>query len=250
MRIGYLTGRTNCSLTDYESYESCSDKELIEYHVDILTELSAQYETIEFVEFNKLSPSNWYGPKINESLLGALSQGLIDVVGTTLMSESRAQFIAFTTPHLYDKICFYIRRPHVHKVVHNPWYFLKRFSTLVWIFALVSILTAVIVRKLIKSKIRGRENLRCFNHRVIVVGMFCAIYISTLRAAMTETGHLEETFSTISDLASLVQSKERTLIAENINFTVFPRIISTQLYKVIAPLKQSLRDFRVSVYVI
>lgn len=222
MRIGYTTTRTNCSLTDFESYEMCADRSLIDYHIDLYKNFAGPHETVTFVGFDRFSPNNWNGTRANKTMLGALAQGLIDAVAVTLIiTPPRADVLSFTTPTMFDKLCFYIQRPKIQAAVDNNWFFLTPFSKLAWICMLVAFLITSTASRLIRTKLKFYkkfQNYKNCNKLFTVLGIFGAIYVSTLRAVMTESGHLQATFSTIDELAELVFNKKVTLITENTNF--------------------------------
>lgn len=145
MRIGYLASETNCNLTDYDSFLRCPDGNNLRTQLFSLLERMVPKENIEFTSFKIFSLSA-NGSFNNETLMDALANGMVDnIIYNLILTTERAEFLSFSTPFSFHKICFYTKRPQATAVVDSSWYFTAPFSSSVWILTLLSIVVAVLL---------------------------------------------------------------------------------------------------------
>lgn len=215
MRFGYITDDSRCNLTDYMSYLTCPERPNFQNKLFTLLERIVPKEIITFKSFDAVSSSNWSSS--NDTLLGALINGLIDTVTYDLvLTTNRAEVLSFATPYLFDKVCFYVKRPQRSTVVDDSFYFLSPFSVNVWVIIAFGITACI----LLQIKLNGIRSIRTLPH--FTVSMFLlelltatiiTIYVSSLRAIFSESGIQEQPFRTVNELAELIRSHQLSLIA-------------------------------------
>lgn len=207
MRIGYLLSDVPCQLNTYESYLKChAGYEYLKPIMNFYEKFVAKNEDITFVPFEILTPENTSDFSTNNSLLGALANGAIDVYSNDLvLTPKRLEFLSFTTPDSLEKICFYMKKPEASHITEHPLYFLTPFSIYIW-FLLVSaliaiqILSQIIFRRFHQNYILALKGISCV--LVLAEGLIATCYLAALREVLVESGSFKPPFRNIYENGS------------------------------------------------
>lgn len=203
MRLGYMLSDTECELSTYESYRKCPD------HSGEVGSLISFYETfvkktndITFVPFEIFTAEAALNSSSNNTLLEELASGAIDAyVSSLVITQHRFKILSFTTPHAFDRICFYTKRPETAPITNQPLYFLSPFSIYTWL--LLALTLAVVI---LSSVCIDYITINCYHRRsflalklmsctlLLTEGLISISYLAALREVLIEKGSLKPPF--------------------------------------------------------
>lgn len=198
MRIGYFFSDVPCELSSYESYLKCPNRD--EYIISLvnLYKTIAGKENITFVPFEIFSPETDSNLTANDSLLGALANGAVDTYTSWLvMTPNRYEFLSFTIPFAYDRICFYMKRPETSRITDHPLFFLTPFSISTWFLltltlVLMQLLLYITVRSPHRKHLSSIKEFKCV--LLLAEGLLAVTYLAALREVLIESGSLKPPF--------------------------------------------------------
>lgn len=203
MRFGYMLSDVECELSTYESHLKCPDalgenKALMSFYKTFVK----RTEDIIFVPFEILTPDATSNFSSNVSLLGALAHGVINaVVPSFVVTPNRFEILSFTTPHAFDRICFYTKRPETTPITDEPLFFITPFSIQTWLLlaltlAVVQLSSLCIDNITIDCSRRNRcLSLKLMNCTLLLTeGLISVSYLAALREVLIETGSLKPPF--------------------------------------------------------
>lgn len=209
MRLGYTLGDVACELSTYESYLKCPDPyEFVKPMVRFYEKFVTRKEDITFVPYENLSFTS--NSSTNKSLLDALANGTIDAyINGLVVTAKRLEFLSFTTPYAFNRICFYIKRPETVHSADQPLFFLTPFAIHTWLLIMMTLVLMQLLSYITGTSYTHRTHAHIFLAfkgisciLLLAEGLMAASYLAALREILIEYGDLKPPFGNINDNGS------------------------------------------------
>lgn len=203
MHIGYILSDLKCEFYTYENYEKCPNRAgEVESVVNFYKTFVQKTEDITFVPFEILSPEPTSNSSSNATLLGALANEAIDVyIASLAITPIRFETLSFTTPHAFDRICFYMKRPEKIPVTDQPLFFLSPFTMHTWLILALTLAVVTLSSQFIDyvtincSRRYNFLALKLMSFLLLLTeGLLSVSYLTALREVLIEKGSLKPPF--------------------------------------------------------
>lgn len=199
MRLGYILSYMACELSTYESYQSCpyrsgETKSLVSFYETFVK----TREDLTFVPYEIVTSDVTLNSSVNITLIGALARGAIDAnVISMVITPNRFETLSFTTPHAFDRICFYIKRPEAKRVTDHPLFFLSPFSIHTWLLLALTLIVMqsssyFFINHLHLNNFFALKLMKCV--LLMAEGLILISYLAALREVLIETGSIKSPF--------------------------------------------------------